>query len=252
MPSLMRTLLDWIGGRLLPALVTAAGVVLLMAGLLSYQDPSQAAALVPPATPTATPSMDPSGAGALTPRPSLPPLPTPEPSASAAPSPGSTATAAARFASRVVVPALRIDLPVVRPPDDPNHFPYCDVAEYLPELYQPGEPGTTYLFAHAREGMFLPLLRTADARMVGMLVQVYTSDSQLFLYEITRVLRHQDSLDAAFRATSEQLILQTSEGPRAGVAGHTGLVTMVVARPLSAGPADPKAANPIARPLVCQ
>jgi hypothetical protein len=88
--------------------------------------------------------------------------------------------------------------------------------------------------------------------MVGMLVQVYTSDNQLFLYEMTRVLRHQDSLDAAFGATGEQLILQTSEGPRAGVPGHTGLVMMVVARPLSFGPADPNAANPVAKPLACQ
>ena len=241
----MRSLLDWIARRLLPALVTAAGVVLLMVGLLSYQDPPQAVALVP----SVTPSADPSGPVAQTPRPSLPPIPTGAPSASAAPSPDPTA---ARVASRVVVPALRIDLPVVRPPNDPGHFPYCDVAEYLPELSQPGSPGTTYLFAHAREGMFLPLLRTADAKMVGMLVQVYTSDDQLFLYEITRVMRRQDSLDFAFAATREQLILQTSEGPRAGVAGYTGLVMMVVARPLSAGPADPKAANPVAKPLVCE
>jgi hypothetical protein len=152
----------------------------------------------------------------------------------------------------VAVPALRIDLPVVRPPNDPGHFPYCDVAEYLPELSQPGSPGTTYLFAHAREGMFLPLLRTADAKMVGMLVQVYTSDNQLFLYEITRVMRNQDSLDFAFAETREQLVLQTSEGPRKGVPGYTGLVMMVVARPLSVGPADSKAANPIAKPLVCE
>ena len=241
----MRSLLDWIARRLLPALVTAAGVVLLMVGLLSYQDPPQAVALVP----SVTPSADPSGPVAQTPRPSLPPIPTGAPSASATPS---ASAPAARVASRVVVPALRIDLPVVRPPNDPGHFPYCDVAEYLPELSQPGSPGTTYLFAHAREGMFLPLLRTADAKMVGMLVQVYTSDDQLFLYEITRVMRRQDNLDFAFRATGEQLVLQTSEGPRAGVAGYTGLVMMVLARPLSAGPADPKAANPVAKPLVCE
>jgi hypothetical protein len=241
----MRSLLDWIARRLLPALVTAAGVVLLMVGLLSYQDPPQAVALVPSVAPPA----DPSGPVAQTPRPSLPPLPTGAPNPSATPS---ASAAAVRVASRVVVPALRIDLPVVRPPNDPGHFPYCDVAEYLPELSQPGSPGTTYLFAHAREGMFLPLLRTADAKMVGMLVQVYTSDDQLFLYEITRVMRRQDNLDFAFRATGEQLVLQTSEGPRAGVAGYTGLVMMVVARPLSAGPADPKAANPVAKPLVCE
>ena len=241
----MRSLFDWFGGRLLPALLTAAGVVLLMAGLLNYQDSAQAVALAPSVAPSAEPTISAAG----TARPSLPPIPTGAPAASTAPSPSA---AAARVATRVVVPALRIDLPVVRPPDDPNHFPYCNVAEYLPELHQPGEPGTTYLFAHAREGMFLPLLRTADDSMLGMLVQVYTSDNQLFLYEMTRVLRHQDNLDIAFGTTGEQLILQTSEGPRAGVVGHTGLVTMIVARPLSNGPADPTAANPVAKPLVCQ
>jgi len=231
----MRSLLAWIRGRLLPALVTAAGVALLVAGLLTYQDPPEAVAVAPSAAPSP---------GATEPLPSLLPLPTLAPSASPAPSSGPVA---ARVASRVVVPALRIDLPVVKPPNDPDHFPYCDVAEYLPELSQPGFPGTTYLYAHAREGMFLPLLRTADAKMLGMLVQVYTSDNLVFLYEISRVLRNQASLDIAFEATEEQLMLQTSEGPR-GTIGKT----MIIARPLSVGPADPKAAHPTAKPVACQ
>jgi hypothetical protein len=232
----MRSLLAWIRGRLLPALVTAAGVALLVAGLLTYQDPPEAVAVAPSAAPSA---------GATEPAPpSLLPLPTLAPSASPASSSGPVA---ARVASRVVVPALRIDLPVVRPPNDPDHFPYCNVAEYLPQLSQPGFPGTTYLYAHAREGMFLPLLRTADAKMLGMLVQVYTSDNLVFLYEITRVLRNQASLDIAFEATEEQLMLQTSEGPR-GTIGKT----MIIARPLNVGPADPKAAHPTAKPVACQ
>ena len=231
----MRSLLAWISDRLLPALVTAAGVALLVAGLLSYQDPPEAVAFAPSAAPSAGPTEPP---------PSLLPIPTLAPSASPAPSAG---PAAARVATRVVVPALRIDLPVVEPPDDPDHFPYCDVAEYLPQLSQPGFPGTTYLYAHAREGMFLPLLRTADATMVGMLVQVYTSDNLVFLYEITRVLRNQSSLEIAFEATEEQLMLQTSEGPR-GTIGKT----MIIAQPISVGPADPKAANPTAKPVACQ
>ena len=145
------------------------------------------------------------------------------------------------------IPALRIDLPVVRPPDDPDHFPYCNVAEFIQELSQPGLPGATYLYAHAREGMFLPLLETADGKLPGMLVQVYTSDNLVFLYEITRVLRNQISLDEAFAATEEELWLQTSEGPR-GTIGKT----QVVARPISVGPADPAAANPKPKPVVCE
>ena len=230
----MRSLLDWIRRRLLPALVTAAGVALLVGGLLTYQDPPGAAALAPAPTPAPTER----------PSPSLLPLPSLGPAASTAPA---SSPVAARVATRVVVPALRIDLPVVKPPNDPDHFPYCGVAEYLPQLSQPGYPGTTYLYAHARVGMFLPLLETADATMPGMLVQVYTNDNQVFLYEITTVLRNQTSLDIAFAATKEQLMLQTSEGPR-GTVGKT----MIVARPISVGPADPEAANPVAKPVVCE
>ena len=230
----MRPLVDWIRRRLLPALVTAAGVALLIGGLLTYQDPPGAAALAPAPTPAPTER----------PSPSLLPLPSLGPAASTVPASSPVAT---RVATRVVVPALRIDLPVVKPPNDPDHFPYCDVAEYLPQLSQPGYPGTTYLYAHARVGMFLPLLETADATMPGMLVQVYTNDNQVFLYEITTVLRNQSSLDIAFAAKEEQLMLQTSEGPR-GTVGKT----MIVARPISVGPADPEAANPVPEPVACE
>jgi hypothetical protein len=85
--------------------------------------------------------------------------------------------------------------------------------------------------------------------MLGMLVQVYTSDDRVYLYEITRVLRHQSEL---YTRPAEQVVLQTSEGPRKGVPGYTGLVMMVVANPISSGPADHAAANPTARPVTCQ
>jgi hypothetical protein len=234
MTSPMRSLVDWIRGRLLPALVTAAGVALLAAGLLTYQDPPEAVAVAP--SPSSVPSERPA--------PTLLPIPSLAPGGSAAPT---TAPPVDRVATRVAVPALRIDLPVVRPPDDPDHFPYCNVAEFIQELSQPGLPGATYLYAHAREGMFLPLLETADGKLPGMLVQVYTSDNLVFLYEITRVLRNQISLDEAFAATEEQLWLQTSEGPR-GTIGKT----QVVARPISVGPADPAAANPTPKPVACE
>src|SRR5207253_5583467 len=64
-------------------------------------------------------------------------------------------------------------------------------------------PISTYIFAHARTGMFLPLLEGSKVdngkKMKGMLVQVYTSDDQLFLYSISEVRRHVLSLDAAFK-----------------------------------------------------
>lgn len=234
----MQPILDWVRRRLLPAAVTAAGVSLVGAGLLTYGAPAQAIAPSPSPVISFAPSASPT----------LLPFPTPgtSPGASAGP-------AAARVVTRVVVPALNIDLPVVRPPNDPNAFPYCNVAEYLPAMSRPGSPGTTYLFAHARAGMFLPLLLQSridnGSAMLGMLVQVYTSDDQLFLYEITRVLRHQSAL---YSQPREQLALQTSEGPGKGYTGYTGLVLIVVAQPLSSGPANHAAANPTPQPVVCQ
>jgi hypothetical protein len=101
--------------------------------------------------------------------------------------------------------------------------------------------------------MFLPLLLQSridnGSAMLGMLVQVYTSDDQLFLYEITRVLRHQSQL---YSEPQQELVLQTSEGPRQGVPGYTGLVLIVVAEPLSSGPADHAAAHPTPQPVICQ
>jgi hypothetical protein len=238
MTTRMQPILDWVRGRLLPAALTAAGVSLVGAGLLTYGMPAQATAPSPSLVASFAPSASPT----------LLPFPTPAASAGTSASP-----AAARVATRVVVPALKIDLPVVRPPDDPHAFPYCNVAEYFPTLSQPGSPGTTYLYAHARDGMFLPLLLQSridnGSAMLGMLVQVYTSDDQVFLYEITRVLRHQSDV---YNEPEEQLVLQTSEGPRKGVPGYTGLVLIVVAQPLSSGPADHAAAHPTPQPVTCQ
>ncbi len=141
-------------------------------------------------------------------------------------------------------------MPVVKPPAGPDTYPLCNVAMYIQELSQPGEPGATYIYAHARAGMFLPLLeeskRNNGRRMLGMLVQVYTSDDQLFLYEIVEVRRHQTTLDAAFAARDEELWLQTSEGPRG-----TKEKLQVVARPIGSLPADHDAAHPTPKPVVC-
>ena len=157
----------------------------------------------------------------------------------------------ARVPTRVVVRGLGIDLAVVAPPGPTSRrFPDCNVAEFLPTLSRPGRPGTTFLYAHARAGMFLPILEASLIRegrsIVGLRVDVFTSDDRLFTYEVTEVLRHVVSLDDAFRATSEHLILQTSEGPR-GTPGKT----MLVARPLGETDADPEAAHPEAEPLRC-
>ena len=219
--------------RITSALLTAVGVVLVAAGLLTYTQPV-AAAPVSSQGPVA--SQGPAGL------PTLEPLATPGPSASAA--------AASRVATRVVVPALGIDLLVIKQPGTSDSFPPCNVAMYITQLHQPGQAGATYLYAHARTGMFLPILNASlvnnGKSMIGMLIEVYTSDNMEFLYEAVAVRRHITDLDSAFATTDETLWLQTSEGPVGTVQK-----VQVIAKPLSSGPADPVAAHPTPHPLVC-
>ncbi len=243
----MTDLLLGLRARLLPAIVTALGVVLVTAGLMSYADPTTAGTAMDasPTIETRVPTAEPS-------IPLESPSISPSSGASASPeesaSPGATAATDRAVATRVVIPALKIDLPVV---PGPNAYPLCNVAMYITELGQPGEGRATYLYAHARDGMFGPIYELATVhhnakKMLGMIVQVYTSDDRLYLYEITDYRLHQLSLDAAQAATSEQLWLQTSEGPK-GTPGKT----QVIATLLSVGDADPADAHPKPKPVVC-
>jgi len=231
---------DTIRTRILPALLTALGVVLLTAGLLSYADPTTAGTTLEE-SPT-TYALDPS-----TP-PTDVPSTAPTEGASAAPTATPSASPAERaLATRIVVPALKIDLPVV---EGPAGYPLCNVAMYIQELGQPGEGRATYLYAHARDGMFGPIYELAHAgqqrKMLGMIVQVFTSDDKLYLYEVREVRLHQLNLDAAQTATTEELWLQTSEGPK-GTPGKTQLVAV----PISVGDADPADAHPKPKPVAC-
>ena len=231
--------MDSIGGRirlrLLPALLTAIGVSLLAAGLMSYTT-----AVQPPPTSRPLATYEP-----------LPTLTGPIvlPNASAEPTVQPTFPVG-RVATRVVIGRLDIDLPVVLQNDYNPDYPVCDVAMYFPAMYQPGQGRATYLYAHARTGMFLPLLlqsqKNDGQRMLGMTVEVYTSDSWRYVYTITEVRRHSTSLSDAFSATTEQLWLQTSEGP-------TGTIPklQVVAQFLSAAPTDFKSAHPKPRVVIC-
>lgn len=228
--------------RLIPAVVTAAGVVIVTAGLLAYGDPATAGVMPSPSD----------GLASLGPSVTLD-IPTVGPSdAGASGSPVPSGASGPVVATRVVVPALGIDLPIVA---GPPGYPYCGVAMYYVDpngqLGQPGSGKPTYLFAHARPGMFGPIYnltmvqKTPD-KMVGMLVQVYTSDNKLYQYEITAVYPHQPNMNRAFDGRDE-LWLQTSEGPH-GTVGKT----QVLAMPMSVWSVDPKLAHPaVPQPLVC-
>ena len=209
---LVRPLMGLLGDLMgpMPTLLAGAGVFLVVAGLFNYFSPT----VQPNPSPTAEVA---SGSPSL---PSLPPLATP--SGSASRSPGTSGGITRAVATRVVIPALNIDLPIVAGP--PNElFPLCDTAEYLSlntAYAYPGAPQAVYLYAHARVHMFLPLLTTSQvkdgAAMIGMWVEVYTDDNQRHIYEITRVIRHvpdsSSTLDEPLAATTDQLWLQTSEG----------------------------------------
>jgi len=235
----MRAFVDRFRDRLLPALLAAAGVSLVAAGLLSYTAPVDA-----------TPSASDTPVSAL-PTPTPTQLLTFPPLGSPSPSPSAGASTEPVFASRVVVPALDIDLPVIRQPGGVNAFPPCNVAMYLEQLHQPGQPGPTYLYAHARTGMFLPILLASRVnngkRMLGMIVQVYTTDDQLYLYQVVEVRRHITTLDGALAYKPESLWLQTSEGPVGTIEK-----TQLIALPLGHGPADQAEANPKPQPVFCR
>lgn len=122
-----------------------------------------------------------------------------------------------RSATRVRMPGQGvldrgIDLAVVR---SPNGYPYCNVAMYMPALNQPTEPGVTFIFAHARKGMFLPLLnqwlKNRGVNLIGLKAYVYTSNSWMYTYQVDRVWKSR-TLDGAFQS-AEKLWLQTSTGP---------------------------------------
>jgi hypothetical protein len=172
------------------------------------------------------------------------------------PSPTPAPTRRAR-ASRIVVRALGIDLPIISrdrkvPDQGPDRYPPCDVALYHTAFQQPGEAGTTYLYAHAREGMFLSMLEASEREdgkeMLGRVVRVYTTDDQLHLYRITRVKRHATDFSLVTDAPpdKEQLILQTSEGPRGTVPK-----LQVLAEPYDTRPSTREEARPQARPRAC-
>src|SRR5712691_8554004 len=181
MPSPVRTF----RARLAPALLTAAGVTLLAAGLLHYGGPASASQDGGARPSPSDLALLPSPSFVV---PSLPPIDGSTPS-SLAPGP-----AASRVATRVVIDQLDIDLPIIAQPNP--SYPSCNVAMYYqdPGLGQPGGGRSIYLYAHARTGMFGPLYervtlhRDGGAKsLLGMLVDVYTSDDQRYVYTITAI-----------------------------------------------------------------
>lgn len=219
--------------RLAPAIVVAFGVFMLGNGLLSYTqatEPAPAQYAIPTYAPLPSiggPSIAPGQEGGL---------PTFRPD---------------RVATRVAVRRLGIDLPVMLQTPEYGSYPLCDVAMYMPGLGQPGWGRATYIYAHARIGMFRPLLAQSrienGAGMIGMIVEVWTSDDWLFIYKIVEVRRHTLDLNDAVNTRTERLWLQTSEGPNGTIPK-----LQVIADFVSAQPASEEDAHPEPHPRICR
>jgi sortase family protein len=142
-------------------------------------------------------------------------------------------------ATKVTLPYLSINLPIVRAP---SGYPYCNVAMYLGTLNQPTEPGVTFIMAHARKGMFLPLLQqwqlNKGANLIGKTVNIYTSNSKVSSYKITSV-QTVLSIQSAVTVTAEQLWLQTSTGPHGTAAKLVVKAKRVITQPTTYAASHP-------------
>ncbi len=210
--------------------------------------PSPSSSTSPPSPASPSPMAPGVTPSATSPPPPPPPMPTAAPTA--LPATGGVAT-------RVAIPSERIDLPIISrqervPGQGPDLYPPCDVALFHDAFGQPGSDGSTYLYAHARAGMFLPLLEASEqqdgASLLGALVEVYTADDRLYVYEIFQVKRHAIDFSLALDVPpgEQRLVLQTSEGPRGTVPK-----LQVAARLISQLPATREESRPRARPVAC-
>ena len=160
---------------------------------------------------------------------SVAPIALPSPTASATPGPtalaGATSVAPTPAATigpipdgyRVLVPRLGIDLPIAEGDVErdvvvqktPENFAF-----HFPGTAIPGTLGNSYLYAHARQGMFLSLW---NAR-VGDQVSITTPAGSALKFVITEVHPRVPPADTSWLqpTTDERLTLQTSTGPNSG------------------------------------
>ena len=133
----------------------------------------------------------------------------------AAASPSSTPTV---DGMRIRIPRLGIDLPlqegdVAR--DVPNGGSQGATPEgaafHFPGTAVPGTGGNSFIYAHARLGMFLTLWQA----MVGDEVQIVTKGGTSLIYKVSEIHSSVPSTDVSWvqPTPDERLTLQTSTGP---------------------------------------
>jgi LPXTG-site transpeptidase (sortase) family protein len=129
-------------------------------------------------------------------------------------SPTATPTPPIPDGYRVKIPRLVIDLPITEGDIDrdtvrqetPNNFAF-----HLPRTALPGDRGNSYIYAHARVGMFLSLW---NAR-VGDEVVIVAPDRRELRYLVSEVHPRVPPTDVSWAGptSTERLTLQTSTGP---------------------------------------
>lgn len=115
---------------------------------------------------------------------------------------------------RVQVPRLRIDLPIKEGDlarDIDNQQTPEHAAFHLPRTAIPGEGSNSYLYAHARTGMFLSLWEAKE----GDEVIIVAPDGKQLLYVVREVHPRVPYNETVWvlPTQTERLTLQTSTGP---------------------------------------
>lgn len=116
---------------------------------------------------------------------------------------------------RVRVPRLGIDLPLLHGDtgrDVVLRSTPSGAAFLLPSTDPPGSGGNSYIYAHARPGMFLSLWEVR----LGDVVEVTESSGQVRRYAVTEIHAHVVPTDVRYTQPTddERITLQTSTGPR--------------------------------------
>src|SRR3989442_5780355 len=142
--------------------------------------------------------------------------PPPDPAVTAAAaSPSSTPTV---DGMRIRIPRLGIDLPVQEGDvarDVPNGGSQGATPEgaafHFPGTAVPGTGGNSFIYAHARVGLFLTLWQA----MVGDEVQIVTKGGTSLIYKVSEIHSSVPSTDVSWvqPTPDERLTLQTSTGP---------------------------------------
>ena len=180
----------------------AVGVLALCIGLILVVGlrPAAPAAVLPPAVAAATTLPSPSQTGS--------------PIASV---PIASPTPAIPDGYRIKIARLAIDLPIVEGDlerDAVRQETPENVALHLPGTAIPGDGSNTYIYAHARRGMFLSLWSARE----GDEVVVLTPSGRELRYVVSEVHPRVDPTDTSWvaRTAGERLTLQTSTGPNPG------------------------------------